>query len=74
MSREEIRDSDQLRPIKVTKDYMKHAEGSCLIEFGDTKIICTAVEYKKYQLRLCEQYPLISGYPPCWYYQTQQLL
>ncbi|MBU0467557.1 MAG: ribonuclease PH [Candidatus Omnitrophica bacterium] len=33
---------DKLRDIKVTKDFMKHAEGSCLIEFGETKVICTA--------------------------------
>jgi ribonuclease PH len=31
-----------LRKIKVTKDYVKHAEGSCLIEFGETRVICTA--------------------------------
>lgn len=36
------RRSDQLRPIKITKDYIKHAEGSVLIEVGDTKVICTA--------------------------------
>ncbi len=36
------RKNNQLRKIKVTKDYNKHAEGSCLIEFGDTKVICTA--------------------------------
>lgn len=33
---------DQLRPIKITRNYIKHAEGSCLIEVGDTKVICTA--------------------------------
>jgi ribonuclease PH len=36
------RKKDQLRKIKVVKDYIKHAEGSCLIQFGDTKVICTA--------------------------------
>ncbi|WP_134699976.1 ribonuclease PH [Ammoniphilus sp. YIM 78166] len=36
------RREDQLRPIKMTKDYIKHAEGSVLIEVGDTKVICTA--------------------------------
>lgn len=36
------RSNDALREIKVTKDYIKHAEGSVLIEFGDTKVICTA--------------------------------
>jgi len=33
---------DQLRPIAITRQYTKHAEGSALIEFGDTKVICTA--------------------------------
>jgi len=36
------RKPDQLRKVKITLDYIKHAEGSCLIEFGDTKVICTA--------------------------------
>jgi ribonuclease PH len=31
-----------LRPIKITRNYMKHAEGSVLIEMGDTKVICSA--------------------------------
>ncbi|MGL5057106.1 MAG: ribonuclease PH [Fusobacteriaceae bacterium] len=33
---------DQLREIKVTKDFNIHAEGSVLIEFGHTRVICTA--------------------------------
>src|SRR5262249_39645676 len=33
---------DQLRPVKVTRNFIKHAEGSVLIEMGDTKVICTA--------------------------------
>lgn len=33
---------DQLRPVRITRQYTKHAEGSVLIEFGDTKVICTA--------------------------------
>ncbi len=33
---------DQLRPINITRHYTKHAEGSVLIECGDTKVICTA--------------------------------
>lgn len=32
----------QLRPIRITKNYLKHAEGAVLIEYGDTKVICTA--------------------------------
>ena len=42
MKRPDGRKPDQLRRIKVTKNYMKNAEGSCLIEFGETKVICTA--------------------------------
>ncbi|BFM50215.1 ribonuclease PH [Marinomonas sp. THO17] len=33
---------DQLRPLKITRNFTKHAEGSVLIECGDTKVICTA--------------------------------
>jgi len=40
--RNDGRKADELRKVKITLDYIKHAEGSCLIEFGDTKVICTA--------------------------------
>lgn len=40
--REDGRQNDQLRPVKITRNYIKHAEGSVLIEMGDTKVICTA--------------------------------
>ena len=36
------RQPDQLRTIRITRHYTKHAEGSVLIECGDTKVICTA--------------------------------
>lgn len=36
------RRSDQLRSVTITRNYLKHAEGSVLIEVGDTKVICTA--------------------------------
>src|ERR1700682_6474981 len=36
------RRKDQLRPVKVTRNFIIHAEGSVLIEMGDTKVICTA--------------------------------
>lgn len=32
----------QLRPVKITRHYTKHAEGAVLIECGDTKVLCTA--------------------------------
>ncbi len=33
---------DELRPIRLTRHYTKHAEGSVLVEFGDTRVLCTA--------------------------------
>jgi len=36
------RQPDQLREVNITRNYTKHAEGSVLVEFGDTKVICTA--------------------------------
>ncbi len=36
------RDAAQLREIKLTCGYTKHAEGSVLVEFGDTKVLCNA--------------------------------
>lgn len=36
------RAADQLRPMKFTRNFTKHAEGSVLVECGDTKVICTA--------------------------------
>lgn len=36
------RTPDQLRDIRITRHYTRHAEGSVLVEFGDTKVICTA--------------------------------
>jgi ribonuclease PH len=33
---------DQLRPVRITRGYTIHAEGSVLIEFGNTKVLCTA--------------------------------
>ena len=36
------RAADELRSVKITPHYTKYAEGSCLIEMGETKVICTA--------------------------------
>ena len=36
------RAADQLRPVRITRGYTIHAEGSVLIEFGGTKVLCTA--------------------------------
>ncbi len=40
--RPSARAANQLRPIQLTRNYNKHAEGSVLVEFGDTRVICTA--------------------------------
>lgn len=42
MKRPSGRNADQMRPVTLTRQYTKHAEGSVLVEFGDTKVICTA--------------------------------
>ncbi len=36
------RRAESLREIRITRNYIKHAEGAVLVEFGDTKVICTA--------------------------------
>src|SRR6476620_4375411 len=36
------RQADQLRPVKFTRGYTKHAEGSVLVEMGHTRVLCTA--------------------------------
>ncbi|MBC7734272.1 MAG: ribonuclease PH [Bacteriovorax sp.] len=40
--RSEQRAADALRPVTITRHYTKHAEGSVLVEFGHTKVLCTA--------------------------------
>jgi ribonuclease PH len=42
MMRKDGRKADELRKIKITRNYIKSAEGSVLIEMGDTKVLCTA--------------------------------
>ena len=41
MKRPSERAADQMRQVTLTRHYTKHAEGSVLVEFGDTKVICT---------------------------------
>ncbi|WP_188698607.1 ribonuclease PH [Silvimonas amylolytica] len=36
------RQANELRQVRLTRNYTRHAEGSVLVEFGDTKVICTA--------------------------------
>jgi ribonuclease PH len=42
MQRPSGRRYDEMRPVRLTRNYTKHAEGSVLVEFGDTRVICTA--------------------------------
>ena len=42
MPRPSGREPDQLRPVRFTRRFAKHAEGSVLVEFGDTQVLCTA--------------------------------
>ena len=40
------RTAEQVRPINITRHYTKHAEGSVLIEFGDTKVNKQVAQWK----------------------------
>src|SRR5918997_911120 len=42
MSRQDGRNADQLRPITITRQWLSHAEGSVLVEFGGTRVLCAA--------------------------------
>lgn len=47
MERKDGRLGKQLRAVKITRSYLKHAEGSVLIECGDTRVICSATVEEK---------------------------
>jgi ribonuclease PH len=42
VTRPDSRKPDQLRPVRLTRGWSMHPEGSVLVEFGDTKVLCTA--------------------------------
>ncbi len=42
MTRRDGRAPDQLRPLRLTRQYIRHAEGSVLVEVGETRVVCTA--------------------------------
>ena len=42
MSRPSNRQPDEMRPVSIIRNFTKHAEGSVLVSFGDTKVLCTA--------------------------------
>lgn len=47
MERIDKREHSQLRPVKITRNYIRYPEGSVLIEMGETKIICNATVEEK---------------------------
>ena len=50
---------DELRAVRITRSYTRHAEGSVLVEFGDTKVLCTASILER-------QPPHLKGTPRGW--------
>ncbi|MGE0356378.1 MAG: ribonuclease PH [Burkholderiales bacterium] len=42
MPRHQDRRAEQLRPVRITRNFTRHAEGSVLVEFGETRVLCTA--------------------------------
>ena len=42
MNRQDARGQDKIRKVQITRNYIKYAEGSCLIELGNTRVVCTA--------------------------------
>lgn len=36
------RQADEMRPVRFTRHFTRHAEGSVLVEFGDTRVLCNA--------------------------------
>src|SRR5687768_2037332 len=53
------RQPDELRALRITRGYTRHAEGSVLIESGDTKVLCTASVLER-------QPPHLQGSPQGW--------
>jgi ribonuclease PH len=53
------RKPDELRTVRITRGYTRHAEGSVLVEFGDTRVICTASVLER-------QPPHLKGTPQGW--------
>ena len=65
-ARHDGRAADALRAVRITRHYTMHAEGSVLVEFGNTKVLCTAsVEEKvppdvRYETRTAQGTPTYS--------------
>lgn len=41
-TRTDGRAGDELRPVRITRNYLRHAMGSCIFELGDTRVLCAA--------------------------------
>lgn len=54
MTRIDDRSFDQLRPVKITTDFVRFPEGSCLIECGNTKVLCCASVEERAPLHVAE--------------------
>ena len=52
MTRPSGRAPDELRSVRITRQFTKHAEGSVLVEFGDTRVLCTATVEERVPLFL----------------------
>ena len=55
LQRTDGRRRDEIRPVSVTRPFIKHADGSVLLEMGDTKVICTASIEEKIPAFLIKQ-------------------
>jgi ribonuclease PH len=62
MARIDGRKPNELRPVTIIRDYIKHAEGSVLIMVGDTKVICTASVEEKQPKFMEEQLITSTGW------------
>ncbi len=54
---------DQLRPITITRNWLDHAEGTVLVEFGGTRVLCTAIRHRR-ACRAGSRGPGRAGSPP----------
>jgi hypothetical protein len=58
------RPADRLRDVRLTRHFTRHAEGSVLVEFGDTRVLCTAsVDEKVPPTDLENEGPVPLGHP-----------
>ena len=66
MQRKDGRGNDELRPVRITRDFVKYPLGSVLVEFGDTKILCAAT-MENVQPRWMREQKRSGGWITCEY-------